>query len=414
MKRKVSFWPGMIMMLLSLLLNSSVVIARRTIRGTVTDAADGLPLPAVSVVVRGATAGTSTQADGTYTLNVPLGSNEIIVSMVGYVSQTLSIGSGDVIDVILAQETTVFDEIVVTGYSAQSRAEMTTSISKLDTRVLENAPRSNVATALQGTIAGLKVTQTSGQPGTTPSLVVRGGTSFDGTGNTLYYKDKFVRYNLEQRLSGSVHLDYKFLNDFTFTLRGSHFSVNNTNESFNKAYLNSGSLITARNASASPDGSFSDSFEGRLLNPGHAIEAMWFMIDLAERRGDPDLARRAVEITLRTLDKGWDREFGGIFYFLDVKGYPPQQLEWDQKLWWVHIETLISLAKGYRMTGDERCLDWFEKVDSYTWRHFPDPDYGEWYGYLNRRGGRWPALGGCFAELHGPPDAVNHEECNDG
>lgn len=151
----------------------------------------------------------------------------------------------------------------------------------------------------------------------------------------------------------------------------------------------------------SPDGSFSDSFEGRLLNPGHAIEAMWFMMDLAERRGEPDLARRAVEITLRTLDKGWDKEYGGIFYFLDLKGYPPQQLEWDQKLWWVHIETLISLAKGYRMTGDQHCLAWFEKVDSYTWSHFPDPEYGEWFGYLNRRGeillplkgGKWK---GCF------------------
>lgn len=150
-----------------------------------------------------------------------------------------------------------------------------------------------------------------------------------------------------------------------------------------------------------PDGSFSDSFEGRLLNPGHAIEAMWFMMDLAERRGDHVLASKAAEITLRTLEKGWDVQYGGIFYFLDVKGYPPQQLEWDQKLWWVHVETLISLAKGYRLTGDPRCLDWFEKVDSYTWSHFPDPEYGEWFGYLNRRGevllplkgGKWK---GCF------------------
>jgi len=151
----------------------------------------------------------------------------------------------------------------------------------------------------------------------------------------------------------------------------------------------------------SPDGSFSDSFEGRLLNPGHAIEAMWFMMDLAERRADRQLAHKAVDITLRTVEKGWDEQFGGIFYFMDVKGLPPQQLEWDQKLWWVHIETLISLAKGYRMTGDQRCLDWFEKVDSYTWSHFPDPEFGEWYGYLNRRGevllplkgGKWK---GCF------------------
>lgn len=150
-----------------------------------------------------------------------------------------------------------------------------------------------------------------------------------------------------------------------------------------------------------PDGSFSDSFEGRLLNPGHAIEAMWFMMDLAERKGDMKLASKAVDITLRTLENGWDVQYGGIFYFLDVKGYPPQQLEWDQKLWWVHIETLISLAKGYRLTGDLRCLDWFEKVDAYTWSHFPDPEHGEWFGYLNRRGevllplkgGKWK---GCF------------------
>lgn len=150
-----------------------------------------------------------------------------------------------------------------------------------------------------------------------------------------------------------------------------------------------------------PDGSFSDSFEGRLLNPGHAIEAMWFMMDLAQRRGDNSLALRATEITVETLARGWDEQYDGIFYFLDVKGHPPQQLEWDQKLWWVHIETLISLAKGYMLTGDQRCLEWFERVDSYTWSHFPDPEYGEWYGYLNRRGevllplkgGKWK---GCF------------------
>lgn len=150
-----------------------------------------------------------------------------------------------------------------------------------------------------------------------------------------------------------------------------------------------------------PDGSFSDSFEGRLLNPGHAIEAMWFMMDLAARSGDRRLAYKATEITLATLAKGWDEKFGGIYYFLDVKGYPPQQLEWDQKLWWVHIETLISLAKGYSLTGDRRCLDWFERIDAYTWSHFPDPEYGEWFGYLDRRGevilplkgGKWK---GCF------------------
>ncbi|MDD4144511.1 MAG: AGE family epimerase/isomerase [Prolixibacteraceae bacterium] len=150
-----------------------------------------------------------------------------------------------------------------------------------------------------------------------------------------------------------------------------------------------------------PEGKFSDSFEGRLLNPGHAIEAMWFIMDLSVRLNRPELAEKAVKIVLDTLNYGWDSQYGGIFYFLDVKGYPPQQLEWDQKLWWVHIETLISLIKGYTLTGNEECLQWFRKVHDYTWSRFPDPGNGEWFGYLNRRGevllqlkgGKWK---GCF------------------
>ncbi len=150
-----------------------------------------------------------------------------------------------------------------------------------------------------------------------------------------------------------------------------------------------------------PDGSFSNSFEGRLINPGHAIEAMWFIMDLALRKNDRALIDKAVEIVLRTLEYGWDNKYEGIFYFLDFKGFPPQQLEWDQKLWWVHIETLISLLKGYSLTGNRACLNWFEKVHDYTWTHFADPEFGEWFGYLNRqgeillplKGGKWK---GCF------------------
>jgi N-acylglucosamine 2-epimerase len=149
------------------------------------------------------------------------------------------------------------------------------------------------------------------------------------------------------------------------------------------------------------DGRFCDSFEGRLINPGHAIEAMWFIMDLGRRLGDEALLKKATAIMLRTLEYGWDTEYGGIFYFLDVKGTPPLQLEWDQKLWWVHAEALVALAKGYQYTGDERCREWFQKVHQYTWQHFRDPEYGEWFGYLNRRGevllplkgGKWK---GCF------------------
>lgn len=150
-----------------------------------------------------------------------------------------------------------------------------------------------------------------------------------------------------------------------------------------------------------PDGKFSDSFEGRLLNPGHAIEAMWFIMDLGVRQNDVALIEKAVKITLDTLEYSWDKEFGGIYYFLDLKGAPPQQLEWNQKLWWVHVETLIALLKGYLHTQNPACWEWFERVHAYTWKHFPDPSHGEWFGYLDRRGdillplkgGKWK---GCY------------------
>jgi len=153
--------------------------------------------------------------------------------------------------------------------------------------------------------------------------------------------------------------------------------------------------------SVAPSGDRVDSFEGRLINPGHTIEAMWFIMDIGKRRGDLVLIRRAVDVILATLEYGWDKEFGGIFYFLDRLGYPPQQLEWDQKLWWVHIEALVALSMGFSHTGDPTLWSWYQRVHGYTLEKFPDPDFGEWYGYLNRRGevllhlkgGKWK---GCF------------------
>ena len=150
-----------------------------------------------------------------------------------------------------------------------------------------------------------------------------------------------------------------------------------------------------------PDGSMVDCFEGRKVNPGHDLEAMWFLMNIGIRRNDRALIDKAVEIALSVISYGWDKEYGGIFYFMDRKGFPTQELEWDQKLWWVHIESAIAMIKGYRLTGNRECLDRFLKLDDYLWKHFKDAEYPEWYGYLNRRGevllplkgGKWK---GCF------------------
>ena len=149
------------------------------------------------------------------------------------------------------------------------------------------------------------------------------------------------------------------------------------------------------------DGSHCDSFEGRLLNPGHGIEAMWFMMDIAQRRNDAKLSGKCCDITMNIIRHAWDKQYGGIFAFLDTKGLPPLQLEWDQKLWWVHQETLVALIKGYNLTLRKELLAQFRRLHDYSWKHFHDAKYGEWYAYLNRQGqlllpaksGKWT---GCF------------------
>lgn len=167
----------------------------------------------------------------------------------------------------------------------------------------------------------------------------------------------------------------------------------------NKFYHEESGLVLEN---ISEKGEFVDCFEGRLLNPGHAIEAMWFIINLGLRNKDNDLVAKAEQIMYRQLEHGWDEKYGGIFYFIDLKGHPTQQLEHDQKLWWVHLETLVALAKTYAYNQSPDAKKWFEKVHDYTWNHFRDKkNGGEWYGYLNRqgevllplKGGKWK---GCF------------------
>ena len=150
-----------------------------------------------------------------------------------------------------------------------------------------------------------------------------------------------------------------------------------------------------------PNGRYVDCYEGRLINPGHGIEAMWFVMAIAQRQNNTALIEQATNVILSILNYAWDKQYGGLYYFLDSQGHPPQQLEWDQKLWWVHLETLVALVMAYRLTGRAECWKWYEKVHEYAWSHFSDEENGEWFGYLNRRGevllplkgGKWK---GCF------------------
>jgi N-acylglucosamine 2-epimerase len=146
------------------------------------------------------------------------------------------------------------------------------------------------------------------------------------------------------------------------------------------------------------DGSFDlDSCDGRHVIPGHGLESMWFIMRYAEKCGRRDLIEKACEQTLGLLDFGWDNVFGGIYYFMDALGKPHVELQANMKLWWVHNEALIAALYAYKLTGKKTFVDWFEKIDKWTWSRFPDPEFGEWFGYLDRpgepthllKGGKW-------------------------
>jgi len=134
------------------------------------------------------------------------------------------------------------------------------------------------------------------------------------------------------------------------------------------------------------DGERLDSPEGRCINPGHAIEASWFLMREAARRDDHGILRDALDILDWSLARGWDEAYGGLYSFLDVEGRPPLQLEWDMKLWWPQGEAMIATLAAYALTGEARYRSWHKRIGRYVSDHFVDRAYGEWYGYLHRDG----------------------------
>lgn len=136
-----------------------------------------------------------------------------------------------------------------------------------------------------------------------------------------------------------------------------------------------------------PNGEFLDHFDGRLLNPGHAIEGAWFILREAYRRdGDEDLIDLGTTMLDWMWERGWDDEHGGILYFRDVKGLPVQEYWHDMKFWWPQNETIIATLLAYALTGDETYAKWHRNAHDWAYEHFPDPEFGEWYGYLHRDG----------------------------
>jgi N-acylglucosamine 2-epimerase len=136
-----------------------------------------------------------------------------------------------------------------------------------------------------------------------------------------------------------------------------------------------------------PRGEFYDTFDGRLINPGHSIELGWFILEEARlRRGDPRLIKLGTTIIEWSMELGWDSEYGGLFYFRDARGLPCTEYWHDMKFWWPHNEAIIGTLLTYQLTGEDKYARWHRMVHDWAYHHFPDPLYGEWFGYLLRNG----------------------------
>jgi N-acylglucosamine 2-epimerase len=135
-----------------------------------------------------------------------------------------------------------------------------------------------------------------------------------------------------------------------------------------------------------PEGEILDHFEGRLLNPGHAIECAWFILHEGKLRSD----RQLVHLGLTMLDwmwqRGWDEQYGGLFYFRDLRGLPIQEYWHDMKFWWPHCEAIIATLLAWTMTGNDKYKHWHQQVHDWSFSHFSDAEFGEWFGYLHRDG----------------------------
>ena len=142
------------------------------------------------------------------------------------------------------------------------------------------------------------------------------------------------------------------------------------------------------------NGEIIEHFDGRTLNPGHAIEGAWFIMLEGKRRNDQDLISLGCKMLDWMWERGWDKQHGGILYFVDLRGLPVQEYWHDMKFWWPQNEAIIATLLAYELTGDPKYADWHARVHQWAHAHFPDPEYGEWFGYLHRDGSRSSSLKG--------------------
>ena len=225
------------------------------------------------------------------------------------------------------------------------------------------------------------------------------------TGNDRYAQKaaacfrRFVQHNTSPRGVEPKYADTRPLKSFGFPmitigtaqelrdsiqLAEANEWIDRSIESIRRHHLNAAHEAVLE--SVGPSGELIDHFDGRILNPGHALEGAWFILREARHRNDPALTQLGCTMLDWMWNWGWDTEYGGILYYRDVKKMPVQEYWHDMKFWWPQNEAIIATLMAYVLTGKRRYAEWHAMIHDWAYQHFPDPEHGEWYGYLHRDG----------------------------
>jgi TonB-linked SusC/RagA family outer membrane protein len=185
-----------ILLFICFCLSVQIIAQTKSITGVVIDTQNEA-ITGVSVIEEGTTNGTITDLDGNFSLNLSNSKNNVVFRFMGYKTQSIVVGDKSHFSIVMQEEDKTLDEVVVTGYSGtQLRSKVTSSISKVGKETLEVGLFSNPAQALSGAVSGLRVIQSSGNPGAAPSIILRGGTNLDGTGSPLIVVDGQIRSSM--------------------------------------------------------------------------------------------------------------------------------------------------------------------------------------------------------------------------
>jgi TonB-dependent starch-binding outer membrane protein SusC len=175
--------------IIAILMATVFTVSAQQIKGTVKDNLDGTPLVGASVVAKGTTTGSVTDANGAFEFTLPNGATTLVVSFVGYVNQEVTINGQTILSIMVENDAKVLSDVIVVGYGTQSQRDKVSSVSKIDGKDLDNMPMVGLQQMLQGQAPGIQVVSTSGMLGANAAVKIRGVGSISAGGNPLYVVD---------------------------------------------------------------------------------------------------------------------------------------------------------------------------------------------------------------------------------